>query len=371
MIRDLCDPGIDRVIQRHRQYWGNEEARGADGSGARPLFRFDAPSPLMATPDPHPLEPPPPLGKAAFHASVEQSYQAHGLMADDLIRMLGTGITSEVLVGCRIMVRAGTHWAEPAFHDWHQFDGYRVADTVWYRRLMENTERALEAVDPARYPFCCMAFRGPVDMAEALLTGERLCEAAVYEPGRLRDLLERITDIIIETATAHGHLLPRFRGGQFNSYGIWAPGSTVTFTLDGGCLFSPALYEDLFLPCDRRLCAAFEAPFVHLHAAARQHFLSWAQIDNLGLQCVIDQAWLPEGRNQPIGPQLAALLPLFAKLRQRKSLMLYGYWEQQTLDLACRSLPSGGCAITGMVADPESQRARWLRPTLTGETPCA
>ena len=359
MIRDLKDSRVDSIIQRHRSYWNNEEL--PDG---RPLFQINQAHSLVANPDPHELEPPPLLEKGPYRDQIERSYDQHGLLTDDLIRMVGTGITSEVLVGCRVVVRAGTHWAEPAFTDWNQLDDYRVQDTIWYRRLMENTRRAVDAVDADRYPFCCMAVRGTVDMAEAFMTGEHLCAAVVDNPRKLKDLLERITDIIIETAQAHSALIPRFCGGQFSSYGIWIPGSTVTFTLDGGCLFSPACYEEFFLPCDQRLCQAFEAPFVHLHAASQQHFPAWTEIPNLGLQCVIDQAWLPEGSNRPIGPQLEELLPAFKEIRKRKSLMMYGYWDEALLDRAISELPVGGSVINGMVEQPEVIRQKYISPKI-------
>lgn len=206
-----------------------------------------------------------------------------------------------------------------------------------------------------------MAFRGAVDMAEAMMTGERLCEAVIDNPRQLKHLLARITDIIIQTALAHSALIPFYQGGQFNSYGIWTPGRTVTFTVDGACLFSPACYEEFFLPCDSRLCEAFETPFVHLHAASRQHFPAWMAIPNLGLQCVIDQAWLPAGQNHPIGPQLPELLLAFKTIRTQKSLMLYGFWDEGLIDQAIMELPSGGCAITGMVENPDAIRRQYLR----------
>lgn len=353
MIRDLTDPGAVAAIQRHKRYWHNEPAD-------RSLFQIQKAYSLAETQPPHYLEPPPPLDMTQFAENTERSYDQNGLLSDDLIRMIGTGITSETLVGCPVAVRGGTHWAETCFVDWDQLDGYRVQDTIWYQRLLENTQRAVEAVGDDRYPFCCMAFRSAVDMAEAMMKGERLCEAVIDHPRRLKHLLARITDITIETALAHSELIPSHQGGQFNSYGIWTPGRTVTFTVDGGCLFSPACYEEFFLPCDIRLCEAFDTPFVHMHAASHHHFPVWTAIPNLGLQCVIDQAWLPEGRNQPIGPQLPDLLSAFKTIREQKSLMLYGFWDETMIDMATDVLPPGGSAVTGMVEYPDAVRGRYL-----------
>lgn len=352
MIRDLADPRAKTIVERHRIYWKN-------GDSPKPLFQFRQAASLGDTPNPHYLEPTL-LNVRAFADAVERSYDQEGLLSDDLIRMVGTGITSEALVGCRIAVRQGTHWAEPCFRSWDQFEGYDVKKTAWFQTLLDNTKRAVDTLDTSKYPFCCMAFRGAVDMAEAVMKGERLCTAVFEFPRELKEILARITDIVIETALAHSALLPSYQGGFFNSYGIWTPGRTVTFTMDGACLFSPACYEEFFLPCDVRLCEAFDTPFVHLHAASRQHFLTWAAIPNLGLQCVIDQAWLPDtDSNHPIGPQIDELLPLFKEIRRSKSLMLYGYWEEDTIDTAMMELAPGGSAITGMVRDPDAMHCRY------------
>lgn len=358
MIRDLSDLRVDALIQRHRNYWWNQD----NPLAPRPLYQVVKAYAMADTINPHQLEPPSLLDQESFRSSIEKMYDEHGLLNDDLFRLVGTGISSEVLVGCHIAVRAGTHWAEPCFTDWNQLDHYRVQDTIWYQRLLENTQRAVEALGTEKYPFCCMAFRGAADMAAAMLTAERLCDAVLDHPEKLKELLAHITDVTIETAVAHASLLPRHQGGQFNSYGIWTPGRTVTFTVDAATYFSPSCYEDIFLPFDQRLCAALDTPFVHTHASARQHFPGWLEISNLGLQCVIDQAYLPEGLNQPIGPQLAELLADFQTIRRRKSLMMYGYWDEPTLQLALDQLPTGGCAILGMVEDPAAIRQQYIRP---------
>ncbi len=366
MIRDLLDPAVGDLLARHGRYWRNGQPQpepwrpsatfAPAAIDPRPLFQMNHAAPMADTAEPHPLTPPLPLDVAAFRRHVEGDFDEHGLLDGDYFRVLGTGVASEVFVGCRIMVSGGTHWAENCFTDFHQLDDYRVRDTIWFQRLVDNTRRAVDGVDAERYPFGCGAFRGPVDMVEAMMGGPAMCEASIDDPAGLKHLLGRITDIIIEVAQAHGELLPSCAGGTFNSYRIWTPGRTVTFTLDGACLFSPAHYEDLFLPFDQRLCEAFETPFVHLHAAARQHFDAWTEIPNLGLQCVVDQAWLPEGRNQPIGPQIPDLLDDFFRIRQHKSLMLYGFWTEAWLQAVRDHLPASGCAITGMSQDPESLR---------------
>lgn len=79
-----------------------------------------------------------------------------------------------------------------------------------------------------------------------------------------------------------------FTGGQFNSYGLWAPGTTATFNVDAANILSPQLYREFFLPCDRHIAEAFDYPVIHTHSAAAQHIGSWLSIENLTIQIVDD-----------------------------------------------------------------------------------
>ncbi|MBT3344113.1 MAG: hypothetical protein HN712_01230 [Gemmatimonadetes bacterium] len=365
MITDLTNPAVAPIVERHGRYWRNGQPvppapwdptasfAPDDRLDPKPLYQFNAASPMGETTEPHILELPAILDSAAFGEQTRRRYDEDGLLNGDYFQIIGTSIPSETLVGCDIRVSGGTHWAENCFTDVHQLDAVDPLSSVWAQRLLENTRRAVDAVDTTRYPFGCMAFRGPVDMIEAMMGGAAMCEMAVERPQDLKHLLARITDITIAVGRAHSDLLPGFADGWFNSYRLWTPGRTITLTLDGACLFSPAMYEDLFIPFDRQICEAFDTPFVHLHAAARQQFDAWLDIPNLGLQCVVDQATLPEGHNQPIGPQIPELLEDFSRIRQRKSLMLYGYWSESDLRLVLDHLPASGCAITGMHEEPE------------------
>ena len=70
MIRDLTDPRVDALIQRHRTYWWNQEANPEK----RPLYQVVRAYSMGDTPDPHELEPPPLLDQASFRAHIEAQY---------------------------------------------------------------------------------------------------------------------------------------------------------------------------------------------------------------------------------------------------------------------------------------------------------
>ncbi len=356
VIRDLQDPGCRSVIDRHAAYWRQDP-------DDTPLLKFSPPAvrPTLADlPPSRPYTLPELIEAKPFGSGLERRYAADGLLDDDIIRMVDTGITSEVLVGCPVVIEAGSHWAKPCFTDWHQLDGFRVQDSIWYRRLMENTQRAVDAVADDTYPFCCGVFRGAADMAMAMMTADRLCMEVIDHPRELAALLARITDIVIDTTMAHADLLPLYAGGQFNHFGVWTPGRTVLFTVDASWMFSPGCYEEVFLPHDARLAQAFDTPIVHLHSAAHAHFHLWAQISNLGLQCSVDEVRVDEQEVKAIGPDLMELLPRFEQIRQTSSLMIHGFWDPQRIEVALARLPGGGTAIRGQVDDPQRFRRQYL-----------
>ena len=357
MMRDLRDPEVATLIQRHRGFW--------DGTaGLGPLFRlspwpvhreYDDPPPAPA---PQPYKLPDILDGANFRADIEQRFDRGGLLHDDFINVVDITIMTEVFVGCPVVTSA-SNWAEPCFTDWHQLDNYRLQDSIWFTRFIENMQLALDAADPEVYPFSCMGIRGPVDMARAFLGGEPLC-AAIYEhPGELKDLLARITDIIIAAELAHTSLIPLHDGGQFNHEGVWAPGRNAAFSVDAAWMFSPTCYEEFFLPCDRRICEAFDSTVMHLHSASRQHFRTWAELPKVGLQCSIDEIWLPSGEKKTLGPPPDELIPVFRDMHNRTTLMIDGHWTDELVDEVMKSLPQAGLAVRGSVPDPGSTYQKW------------
>ena len=360
MIRDLTDPQAAVVIKRHKDFWD------AAADAGRPLFRFGgiryARPVLEDQPPAHIIEPPDLWEGKRFSEGVEKRYDEQGLVHDDFLNTVSCGVATEPLVGCPVVREAGSVWAKPCFEDWHQLDDYRVQDSIWYQRLMANTEIAVEAVDPTRYPFSGAVFRGAVDMAMAMMSADVLALAVMDHPQELKDLLARITDIVIDTATAQSELLPRHDGGQFHNFAIWTPGSTLCFTVDAAWMFSPTCYEEFFLPCDVRVCEAFDAPMVHLHSASRAHFPTWSEIGNLRLEAVIDEVLHPTGELKAIGPGTEELLPLFKDLCGRTSMLIDGgTWTDELIERATAELRPGSFAIRGSVADPEAFRERYMQ----------
>jgi len=358
MIRDLKTAAWPAVHQRYKEYWNH--------TGTMPLLRIHGLSvhkvddePAAPQPEPQPYEAPELIDRAAFRAQTEDSYDRHGMMADDFIRGISPQLHTEVLVECPVL-QGVSNWAEPCVTAWNQLDDYVVEQTIWYQRLIENTRRSLEAIDPETYPFNCLGIRGPVDMARGMLGAEVLCAAVYDHPQELKDLLERITDIIIATEQAHSRMLPLYEGGQFNHEGVWGPGLNAAFSVDAAWIFSPATYEEFFLPCDARFCDAFDSTVLHLHSASQHLFHLWAQVPKLALQCSVDELRLSTGERKPLGLPFDKLFPRFQVICQHTTLMIDGYWEQELIDRTIAELPAGRFSIRGGVPDVQALRDRYV-----------
>ena len=359
MIRDLKAPEAATVIQRHRDYWDHNATAPLLRVHGHPIVRpVEDDKPAAPPPPPRPYEPPELIDQAAFRAQIEADYDSRGLLTDDFIIGINPQFHTEVLVGCPVL-QGVSNWAEPCFTDWGQLDGYRVQDTIWYHGLIENTQRSLEAVDPTTYPFNCVGIRGPVDMARGMLGADLLCTAVYDHPQQLKDLLDRITDIIIETERAHSRLLPLHEGGQFNHEGVWGPGLNAAFSVDAAWMFSPTVYEEFFLPRDNRFCDAFDTTVLHLHSASHHLFHLWTRVPKLALQCSVDELWLPTGERKPLGLRFDELFPRFEVMCESTTLMIDGFWDQDVIDRAIDELPPGRFCIRGAVPDVQALHDRY------------
>ena len=243
---------------------------------------------------------------------------------------------NEAIAGCPIRWRAGHVWSEPVSDHLDDLDRLRVSpDNPWLAKLVEWAG-LLGARAGGRYPIGQPLLRGPIDIAAAVVGDEPLCWLMADEPAQFRRLLDRCTDLFITTATAWLAAVAPFRNGSCQ-YGIWAPGATVRTQADNAALLSPRLYREFLLPCDRRICAAFDYPLIHTHSGVLPIIVD-VLLELPALRAI--QA----GFDYPAGPSVAELLPHLRKVSGRKPLIITGGVTREELDLMLASLsPQGLC----------------------------
>lgn len=157
--------------------------------------------------------------------------------------------------------------------------------------------------------------RGPMDVLAALI-GDRSLVAGMYlHPDETHALLDDLAEICIEVMRAQNAVLPPFRGGHVNVWGIWAPGTVTRHQEDACAYLSPALYTEFIQPVDRKICQAFDYPTIHFHSAHHVHGDAVTDIAELGaLQFNLEPP--------PYGPTLEEWIPLLQRLIRKKPLIL-------------------------------------------------
>ncbi|MBI2941937.1 MAG: hypothetical protein HYY04_16025 [Chloroflexi bacterium] len=322
-------PKLESLIARHRAWWTLDEVD-------RPLVSVGRYAGLR----PHPsgrtfyvtLDELPDLDESM--ASLEAHFAEHGIVSGEVFRAAAPGgfpPLAETIVGCPCKVDSATntYWLEPLPGGWEQAQAI-THDTgrEWVEEYTRRTRRMAEWVD-GRWPMGAMNIRGLVDTFAAMLGPQKMVEVMLDEPDEAKRVLAVCTDNLIAMCRAYRDALPPFRGGHFVS-GLYVPGSTVFFNVDAGCLFSREIYDEFFLPCDRRLCEAFDHPLVHTHSVSHHHWDDWLTIPNLRIQTVID----------PVGPTFDELLPGMRRIQAQRSFLLRPT-DDQIYDAMTKLSPRG------------------------------
>jgi hypothetical protein len=329
---------LDQVLRRHRAFWDMEEVD-------EPLLSVGVYQPLQSRApfrladgalvrDGDQLS----LPRVSAEGLAAQSGLPSVLVEEEFLHEVGPYdlCWTEAIAGCPLYWRSGFVWAEPFLR--RPAQSRRLAlgpDNPWLERLLALGHLLTER-SQGRYPVTQPLLRGPIDIAAAALGDEPLCWALTDDPEGLRAVLAVCTDTFIGVARAWQAAVPRFAEGR-TLFGIWAPGSAVRTQCDNAALLSPRTYREYLLPCDERLCAAFEYPLMHTHSC----FIAMVaevllEVKGLrGIQVSLDY---------PGGPPIAQLLPTFQRLNRHLPLIITGGIAEDELELLLDQLsPRGLC----------------------------
>ena len=248
----------------------------------------------------------------------------------------------EAIAGCAIHSgKEEAMWAKPVVND---DCGELPAvvpdqDNPWLRKLLELTVSLVEAADGS-YLVSQTLQRGPSDMLSALLGDVRMGLWLYDHPDRVRELLSRCADAFIAVTRAQYAMIPRFHGGwALWNYGLWAPGSVTRLQTDSSVQISSEMYRDFILPHERRIMASFAYCLMDLHSAGTLSHCD-ALIQEPQLEAI--SVTLDRYEN---GPSIEALLPVFRKILETKSLLVYGEVTERELENLVADLPPTGLCI--------------------------
>jgi len=105
--------------------------------------------------------------------------------------------------------------------------------------------------------------RGAADGLAALVGHERMCLRMMDDPDGARRALRACAGVSVTVAREMLRHVRPYRGGNFNRYGLWAPGPTVVYQEDASVVLSPRLYRGrLYIQARQGLFELFAEKFL-------------------------------------------------------------------------------------------------------------
>jgi hypothetical protein len=161
-----------------------------------------------------------------------------------------------------------------------------------------------------------------------------LCE----NPRALATVAARVNRVLIDAVDLHYSLVKPKLGGFGHIFGYWAPGKTVVIQEDAMGLCSPAMYRDIFMPCDAEVVRRLgKNVLFHLHSTGCKHYKHVLGIPGVaGLEVAMES----------IGPSMLDLVPAFREILEKSRLILQVCTGFEQLPEVLRKLPLEGLFLT-------------------------
>ena len=258
-------------------------------------------------------------------------------------------------LGCKLRILPGNVVPENLSLAWDEAFARKLEFRhPWFKKYVAFLE-ALVKRSRGRYPVSHRSMQGPLDIAVTLRGHEQILYDLMDEPETAGRLLDQLGDAFIAYTRETWRILPRFLDGCFDSqYSVWTPGSIARMQEDAIAVISPTLYEELVLPVDRKIAAAFEYPFLHLHPTSL--FLLDLLLENRNLKGF-------QVNHEINGPPMAEFLTHLRKIQAAGfPLIVRGSFSPEALQEFTDSLCPSGLLVNIMVKDRKESDA--LRPIL-------
>lgn len=256
----------------------------------------------------------------------------------------------EAIAGCRIVHREGNIWAEPWLDGYDQLEGGCGLEPRmdWLAKLVEFTEW-LVALSAGRFPVAISLMRGPADLLAAMRGAQNSVLDLMDTPQAVKSVLERITDIWIQTAEAQMSRIPSFAGGYgWSVQNLWSDKPGGWFQDDAVAYWSPSLYQTYAVSCEERLSRCLAKTGCHLHSTAIFTVDGLLKMPELGVI---------EMNLDDVGKSIPEMIPVLRRILETQRLYVWGKFTVNDLVTMKRELPSRGLALQLIAQTPEAVRA--------------
>ena len=252
----------------------------------------------------------------------------------------------------QVSVKANSIWAgfgEGIWpNDWWA-KGMKVEiNKDWLNLLIETTKYCVEKFSDNFVIAQTSIMRGPVDIMAALVGDKNVIVSMYRHPKETKRLLDGLADICIMVMKAQNNVIPSFRGGYVNTFGVWAPGTVTRNQEDGAAYLSPAFYKEFLQPVDQKIAQAFDYTAIHFHAAHYVHGDAVTDIKELG---ALEYNLEPP----PYGPTLKEWIPILQRLIRKKPLILDALTlTREQINTLLKELPPQGLYLSTRVQEAGS-----------------
>jgi hypothetical protein len=247
----------------------------------------------------------------------------------------------EAIVGCpiQVSVKGNTMWARPVPEaDLAEIEVSRE----WIETLKTFTEYLVDNFFE-HYLVSATLMRGPVDMLTAVLGKKNLVMSMYRRRDEMRKAAAELADLFISVARAQLDIIPRFRGGYCNLYGLWAPGTAIRSQDDESAILSPRICREFVVPYHEKIASEFDYSMMDIHSGAELHMIDLLlEAENIeSVSITIDP--------HPFGPGIDELIPFLSKIQERKPLHIYGEFTEKELGKITKTLSPRGLSIRALL----------------------
>lgn len=268
-----------------------------------------------------------------------------------------TGIPwMEAMLGCEVRAGAESFTSKPWMKSLDRIDGVRIgAENPWLLKYLEFTEK-LAALSAGRFPVGMPIMRGPSDVVGAIMGQTEMVFALSDEGDRMKELFLRVTEAFLCVIDRQNALIPSFHGGSaLGFYHVFCPGTGIWYQEDLSAIMSPSLYREFLAEPERRICEGREFTAIHLHPS------SFFILDELLAK---DDLKAIEVNKDVGGPSIGEMMPVFRKIQERKSLIIWGDLDEADIRLIKSELSPDGLFLD--IIAPSVRSAEALRDLVRG-----
>ncbi len=287
----------------------------------------------------------------SFKPDYENLYQIHR-QADDDFFYVGSAYWGipwlEAILGCPVYNAKANAWADSCLPELNAVE-INLDKNHWFNCLMEFTQKLVRFADN-RFPVCPPLLRGPGDTACAMRGPINFVTDFLDHPENIQTLLNLCAKVRLNVIARLNAVIPAWHNthaaGGYPSK-LWSRKTAAYHQEDSVALLNPKLFKTFLLTLHKRLTAAADINFIHLHSAClypADIFLADRTYDVIEIN--LD--------HKGAAPALPDLLPVLKNIQsQNVPLLLWGKLTLPEWSVLKKELSPTGLSLQPIIEAPQ------------------